>query len=83
MDTNAWVTIIQTIGFPIAMCIAIALYLKYTYDKEREERTGLQEQHRAEMKEIMNTHREEVNELKAAINSNTLVMQKLCDKLEV
>ena len=82
MDTNTWVTIIQTIGFPIAMCIALALNLKYTSDKEREERKQIQEQHRTEMTEIMNTHREEVNELKSAINSNTLVMQKLCDKLE-
>ena len=82
MDTNIWVTIIQTIGFPIAMCLAMALYVKYISDKSREERIALQEQHRTEMTEIMSTHREEVNELKAAINSNTLVMQKLCDKLE-
>ena len=82
MDTNIWVTIVQTVGFPIAMCLAMALYVKYISDKSREERIALADQHKEEMLEIMSTHRAEVNELKSAINSNTLVMQKLCDKLE-
>lgn len=32
---------------------------------------------------LTETHREEVNKLTDALNNNTLVMQKLCDKMGV
>ena len=32
---------------------------------------------------LTETHKEEVNKLADALNNNTLVMQKLCDKLGV
>lgn len=32
---------------------------------------------------LTETHKEEVNKLTDALNNNTLVMQKLCDKLGV
>ena len=32
---------------------------------------------------LTDTHKEEVNKLTDALNNNTLVMQKLCDKLGV
>lgn len=52
MDTNALVTIIQTVGFPIAMCGAMAWYVKYTEDKHREDRNGQNERHTREMESV-------------------------------
>lgn len=71
MDTNAISTIIQSVGFPIAACGALAWYVKYTNDRNHEEMKSIREAHNTEMKEVT-----------AALNANTLVIQKLCDKLD-
>lgn len=63
------VQIVQTVGFPIAMCVAMGAYVKYTEDKSREERIELQMQHAEEMESV-----------KAALNNNTLALQKLVDE---
>lgn len=64
------VQIVQSVGFPIAMCIAMGAYVKYTEDKSREERVEIQTQHAEEMESI-----------KTALNNNTLALQKLVDEL--
>lgn len=64
------VQIVQSVGFPIAMCVAMGAYVKYTEDKSREERIELQEQ-----------HVEEMNSVKLALNNNTLALQELVGKL--
>lgn len=52
MDGNGLVTIIQTVGFPIAMCIAMGWYVKYTEDRHREDRNGQNERHAREMEAV-------------------------------
>ena len=66
MDGNGLVTIIQTVGFPIAMCVAMGWYVKYTEDKHREDRNGQNERHAKEM--------ETVNR---AIDNNTEALRSL------
>lgn len=65
------VQLISTLGFPIVCCGAMAWYVKYVTDKEREERMKMQQE-----------HKEEIAEVTTALNNNTLAIQKLCDKLE-
>lgn len=62
---------ITTVGFPIVCCIAMAWYVKYSTDQNKEEIGKLNEQHREEMKEVT-----------TAINNNTLALQKLCDLMK-
>lgn len=64
------VQIVQSVGFPIAMCVAMGAYVKYTEDKSREERVEMQTQ-----------HAEEMDSVKTALNNNTLALQELVDKL--
>lgn len=64
------VQIVQSVGFPIAMCVAMGAYVKYTEDKSREERIELQAQ-----------HVEEMDTVKTALNNNTLALQELVGKL--
>lgn len=66
MDGNALVTIVQTVGFPIAMCGAMAWYVKYTEDRHREDRNGQNERHAREM--------ESVNK---ALDNNTAALHSL------
>lgn len=71
MDTASILQIVSTVGFPIVACGGMAWYVKYMTDKEREERTKMNEQHKQEMSDVT-----------AALNNNTLALQKLCDKLD-
>lgn len=62
--------LITSVGFPIVACCAAAYYIKYISDKNREEVSELNKQHQEEMLKVTE-----------AINNNTLVITKLCDKL--
>ena len=37
MDASSIVTVISQVGFPIAMCLVMAWYVKYTNDQHKEE----------------------------------------------
>ena len=58
---------VSTVGFPIVCCGALgwAFY-----------KTNIQ--HTAQIKELAENHRAEMNELKQALENNTLAVQKLC-----
>lgn len=71
MDMNVMMQAVTTVGFPIVCCGAMAWYVKYVTDKNREQISLLNEQHRNEM-----------NQVTEAVNNNTLALQKLCDKLD-
>lgn len=58
---NDMVSVISTLGFPIAMCLILCYYVN-----------KINESHKAESKDFAE-----------ALNANTVVLQKLCDKLDV
>lgn len=69
---EALVTMIESLGFPAAMCVVCVFALRYIFDvfmKKSEQEAQL--------------HKEEVNTMTEALNNNTIVLQKLCDKLGV
>lgn len=69
MDTV--MSIIGSVGFPIAACMVMGYYVKHQTDTYRED-----------VKDLQKSHRDEIEKLADALNNNTIVMQKLCDKLE-
>lgn len=71
MDLNALSEIISTVGFPIVCFIMCGYYVKYREDKNDDKFDKLNTQHDEEMKQVV-----------AALNNNTLALQKLTDKLE-
>ena len=76
------VTIIQTVGFPIACAIAMFLMLKKETESHKEESERLSNTIN-EMKLAFNDAiHEQENSITQAINNNTLVIQKLLDKME-
>lgn len=72
MDVSAVLSAISTVGFPIACCIAMGFFVKYITDKNREEVAKLNEDHKQEMADVT-----------AALNNNTLALQSLTDHLGV
>jgi len=70
MDYQSILTAINSLGFPIVACIAIAWFFYKT-----------NENYRADIKELQASQKEETKALVDAVNNNTLVIQKLVDKL--
>lgn len=68
MDVNTILQAVGTVGFPIVCAIAMAWYVKYVTDRNREDIEKLNTQHQQEMKEVT-----------TALNNNTLALQKLSD----
>ena len=68
MDINPVVTIISQFGFPIGISIILMWYIYRTNEEQKKERDN---------------HKQEIDKLSEAVNNNTLVMQKLIDRLEV
>lgn len=72
---ETWVQIISSLGFPIVACVCMALYVKEQTKNNREDVKELNKQHSEEMNAFK-------DEIKEALNNNTMALNKLCDKLE-
>lgn len=70
MDFSTILTAIATVGFPIVACCGIAFFFNRVNDN-----------YRNDIKEINVQHKEEMQAMTEAINNNTLVIQKLVDKI--
>lgn len=70
MDANVAVQLIQSLGFPIVVCGALAWYIVYRENKHTEEKEAMEESHQTALTDV-----------KEAIANNTLVMQQLVDKI--
>lgn len=68
-------TLLGSYAFPIVACLGMAWYVKYITDNNSQETAKLNEQHT----KIMLAYKDEI---KDAINNNTMVMQRLCDSME-
>ena len=76
------ITIIQTVGFPIACAVAMFLMLQSEQKAHKEESAKLNETI-TDMKISFNDaiHSQQTT-ITEAINNNTIVIQKLLDKME-
>lgn len=71
MDVNTVTQLITSVGFPIACCIALGWYIKKKDDESN-----------AQIAKMTEAHKEESKQFADALNNNTLVIQKLIDKME-
>ena len=77
-----FITIIQTVGFPIACAVAMFIMLQSEQKAHREESSKLTETITELKISFSFLIREQENNITTAINNNTLVIQQLLDKLE-
>ena len=70
MDITAITQVITSVGFPIAACLLMGWYIKTQTDHYREDLSTLNLQ-----------HKEEMDKITAALNNNTLALQKISDAL--
>lgn len=71
MDANTIISVISSLGFPIAMCAVMAYYIKYIGDRYSKERDDLNKQHDQELGHVMD-----------ALNNNTIALTTLCERIE-
>ena len=76
------ITIIQTVGFPIACAVAMFMMLQNEQKAHREESEKLTETITDLKIDFSDAIRDQESNITAAINNNTLVIQKLLDKLD-
>ena len=77
-----FLTIIQSVGFPIAVAIAMFVMLQNEQKAHREETEKMNETI-TDLKITFNASiTDQERSITEAINNNTLVIQKLLDKLE-
>lgn len=77
-----WVTVIQNIGFPAAVAVAMFIMLQQEQKNHKEESKKLTETI-TDMKITFNQAiAEQDKNFTQAITNNTLVIQKLLDKME-
>lgn len=69
---NDIVTIISTLGFPIAACIGMGWFVKYQTDNNNKTMADLRQE-----------QAEQNNTMLKAINNNTKALQELIDKLDL
>lgn len=76
------ITLIQTVGFPIACAVAMFLMLNNEQKNHKEETQQLT----ATITDLKVSFSEAINQQKSdmvtALNNNTVVLQKLIDKLD-
>ena len=70
MDIGAISDVISTVGFPIVCFLMCGWYVKYREDKNDEK-----------LDKLNTMHDDESRQMIAALNNNTLALQKLTDKL--
>lgn len=71
MDLTTLAQLVGTLGFPIVACCAMAYFFAKVNDN-----------YRTDIKELQSNHKEEIAKMTEAINNNTLVIQKLVDKMD-
>ena len=62
------ITLLGQYAFPIVMCLVMAWYVKDQSDKNRDD-----------IKDINRQHQEELQHITAALNNNTMALQRLSD----
>ena len=68
---NDIVSIVSAVGFPIVAAIGCGYFVKWQY-----------EQNMKQMEEMRKEHKEEVTKMTEALNTNTLALNTLINKLD-
>lgn len=68
---NEWASLISTLGFPIVICLVMIVFVKYLFDTYKDQ-----------IAQMSHEHKEETNQMTAAINELKIAIQSLIDKME-
>lgn len=78
MDANIWTQVISTVGFPIACCIALGVFVKYIIDKFLNAVADMNKKHDEEIASLKSLY----DTMKDAMASNTSAIEKMNNTLQ-
>lgn len=67
---NDWITAISSLGFPIVICLIMIIFVKYLFDTYKEQ-----------ISQMTLSHKQETDQMTAAIADLKLTIQTLIDKM--
>ena len=71
MEANTIIQLVGSLGFPICACIFMGIYFQ-----------KVQENYRADIKDMQNLHKSETDKMTEAINNNNILLQRILDRLD-
>lgn len=71
MDVNTFIQLVNGIGFPIAACIAMAVFIIWDKKNRREDK-----------KEVYDKYEQSFDALRVSIENNTKIVQTLIDNIK-
>lgn len=71
MDVNTFIQLVNGIGFPIAACIAMAVFIIWDKKNRREDK-----------KEVYDKYEQSFEALRVSIENNTKIVQTLIDNIK-
>lgn len=74
--------LIQTLGFPTAVCIFLAYYIKTQNDKYREDVEKLNTQYREDVQRITEKYEVAIKDFQESLDKNTQVLTRLDARLD-
>lgn len=84
METmNAVASVVASLGFPIVMCGGMGWFVKYMYDKHREDKSISDAEHHKEVEDLTTSFSTQLDAVTEALNNNTIALTKLCERLNI
>ena len=77
MDANIITQLISTVGFPIASCIALALFIRYVIEKFLAAVSDMN----AKIMQLNEKHEEETKAMREVIQANTISIKEMSSTL--
>ena len=77
-----WTNIISQLGFPLAACIALGLFVYKMWQRQSEEADKMTKQFTETVEQLTQSHHEEMKGIQQALTDNNVVMNKLIAKLD-
>ena len=79
---EVWTNLISSLGFPLAACIALGFFVYKMWQKQSEETDKMTKQFTETVERITVSHHEEMSGIQNALTENTIVMNKLINRLD-
>ena len=79
---EVWTNHISSLGCPLAACIALGFVVYKVWQKRSEETDKMTKQFTETVEHLTASHHEEMSGIQQALTENTIVMNKLINRLD-
>lgn len=81
-DVNTIIQLVQNVGIVAVVLFCSMWFIKYMYDKNREDLSDQRNRYNAMLEDERTRHTEEMEKITEALNNNTVALTKLTSMLD-